>query len=322
MDKLSVNPKFKELIPPLSGEEYGELEELILKEGIRDALITWRGVLVDGHNRFEIAKKHGITDYTVKEMDFANENETMMWIIKNQLARRNLSNLARIELAKKREPLIKAQALERRTEGRNQYSLPQKSSEGWGETREQLAKLAGVSHDTFRRGEKILESAPPELVQEVREGRKKINTAYREMQTGTVVCKVCGAEKPAWESSVDRKSLCRDCENAHRNELKKARKEKEQGRSEMAGCKTITAEDEPLDDETNTDDAVIAVNPNYTIEAFQVEFKANAQSYIEIAERFITGHYSPLWRNKENKTIAIAALEEVAAAVNKLKGRI
>lgn len=335
MDKLKINPNFKELIPPLSQEEYTDLEELIIKEGIRDAIITWSGVIVDGHNRFEIAKKHCITDYSIKEMDFADENEAMIWIIKNQLARRNLSILARIELAKKREPLIKAEAEKRMLAGKKDPT--QKSSEGT-ETREQLAKIAGVSHDTFRRGEKILENAPPELIQEVREGKKKINTAYREMQTGTVVCKVCGVEKPASESSVDRKSLCKDCENAHKRELKKTRIQKVQDGDELLCLETITTEEEslkneelsieaelPADDELLTDEieeTCLSINPNYTIDAFQVEFQANAQSYIELAEKFITGHYSPLWKNKENKEIAIAALDKAASAINNLKGLV
>jgi hypothetical protein len=66
------------------------LEELILQEGIRDAIITWNGIIVDGHNRFEIAGKHGIKDYSITEKDFFNEAEAMMWIIDTQLGRRNL----------------------------------------------------------------------------------------------------------------------------------------------------------------------------------------------------------------------------------------
>ena len=48
-------------------------------------------------------------------------------------------------------------------------------------TRRKLADLAGVSEDTYRKGEAIFETAPAELIQEVREGKKKINTAFRKI---------------------------------------------------------------------------------------------------------------------------------------------
>ena len=236
MDKLRVEPKFKDLIPPLLPDEYAGLEELILAEGIRDALIAWNGVIVDGHNRFEIAEKHGIEGYPITERAFADEAEVMMWIINTQLGRRNLSKLDRIELVKKKEPLIREKAKENMSlGGGNRKSGMQKSSDPIRPitTRDELAKLAKVSHDTFKKGEIILENATPELIQEVREGKKKINTAYREMQTGTIVCKKCGEEKPASQSSVERKSLCMDCENERKREIKRARKEKSQEGEEV-----------------------------------------------------------------------------------------
>jgi len=395
MNKLQISPKFKDLIPPLTQLEYEGLEELIVKEGIRDALITWKGVIVDGHNRFEIAEKHGITGYAHRDKEFKDEAEVMMWIIDNQLGRRNLTSIARIELAKKKAPLIKAKAKERQAEYHgNQYDsgLPQKSAEVQtrkrnpeNETREQLAKLAGVSHDTLKKGMEILETAPPELINEVRDGKKAINKAYREMQTGTVICKVCGEEKPASESSIDIKSLCLNCRSAQKRESKRVRKEALQEKTELTATQKGSAENEEIatafktiaevesqsqkeppingdiqpieanetevvEDEEDYEDAGIAeataeeieieiteppeketvqtheeeipINPNYTIEAFKLEFRENARSYTEVAKKFVTGHYSPLWKKPEYKTIALAALDEVIAAISNLKGLV
>jgi hypothetical protein len=49
-----IDDHFQSLIPPLSAEEKAQLEENIKVEGCRDTLITWQGILLDGHNRFEI----------------------------------------------------------------------------------------------------------------------------------------------------------------------------------------------------------------------------------------------------------------------------
>jgi hypothetical protein len=35
---------------------------------------VWQGVIVDGHNRHEIAKKHGLT-FEIREKEFEGETE-------------------------------------------------------------------------------------------------------------------------------------------------------------------------------------------------------------------------------------------------------
>lgn len=56
---LKINPKFEQIIPPLTREEFAQLEENILLEGrIINPIITWDEVIVDGHNRYKIALKH------------------------------------------------------------------------------------------------------------------------------------------------------------------------------------------------------------------------------------------------------------------------
>ena len=49
-----VDPELAALIPPLRPVERDGLERSLLVEGCRDALLTWGGVLLDGHNRLRI----------------------------------------------------------------------------------------------------------------------------------------------------------------------------------------------------------------------------------------------------------------------------
>ena len=52
---LTIDPEFAGKIPPLTDEELQQLEENILEDGrVINPLITWNGVIVDGHNRFRI----------------------------------------------------------------------------------------------------------------------------------------------------------------------------------------------------------------------------------------------------------------------------
>lgn len=172
---ITVDKEFESLIPPLSPEEFQQLEENCVKEGIRDALITWNGILIDGHNRFKIAAKHGL-HWSEKRMEFADRNEAIRWIILNQFGRRNLSAYDRSVLALKLKPVIaeKAKANQIASGG----AVPQKSAKPI-DTREELAKVAGVSHDTIHKVEAIQSSGNQQLIDDVREGRESINSGYQ-----------------------------------------------------------------------------------------------------------------------------------------------
>ena len=113
--EIRVNQKFKDLIPPLTADERKQLEENILKDGIRDPLVVWEGTLVDGHNRYEIARKHGL-EYRTVEKDFRDEDEAALWIIGNQFGRRNLHDVDRIMLSQKRSGVLAEMAKKRQKE--------------------------------------------------------------------------------------------------------------------------------------------------------------------------------------------------------------
>ena len=90
--KLRVDHEFETKIPPLTEEEFRNLEQSILAAGeMYSPIIVWNGTVVDGHNRYNILKKHPELKYSVKEMEFANRGEALNWICRNQLGRRNLT---------------------------------------------------------------------------------------------------------------------------------------------------------------------------------------------------------------------------------------
>lgn len=144
MKKIKVDSEFKSLIPALTVEEYGLLEESILSEGCRDSLVVWEGegILVDGHNRYEICKKHGIA-FDVVEKTFGNRYESINWIINNQLGRRNVSEEQRRYLIGKRYQA------EKKEHGGDRKSSPH--CEDLIRKSHKVAKECGVSHSTVER---------------------------------------------------------------------------------------------------------------------------------------------------------------------------
>lgn len=173
---ITIDKEFESLIPPLSPEEFQQLEENCIKEGIRDALITWNGILVDGHNRFKIAAKHGLL-WNEKRMEFADRNEAIRWIILNQFGRRNLSAYDRSVLALKLKPVIAEKAKEQQG---TRTDICQKSDKSI-DTKKELARVAGVSHDTIHKVEAIQNSGNQQLIDDVREGRESINSGYQKV---------------------------------------------------------------------------------------------------------------------------------------------
>lgn len=174
---MRIDNDFKALIPPLSKEEFEQLEQNCLRDGIRDSLIVWDDngefVLIDGHNRYEIAQKHNLP-YNHKRMTFPNREAVIEWIILNQFGRRNLSAYDRSLLALKLKPVIAERAKENQGA---RTDICQKSDKSI-DTKKELAKVAGVSHDTIHKVEVIQEKAPEEVKEKLKSGDISINQAY------------------------------------------------------------------------------------------------------------------------------------------------
>ena len=110
--QLIQDPEFRDIVPPLMDEEYSQLEKNIMEDGIREPLVIWNGIIIDGNNRFKICAEHGIHFETV-EKDLPDRQAAIEWIILNQFGRRNLLPFQRSELALRLKPIIEARAKER-----------------------------------------------------------------------------------------------------------------------------------------------------------------------------------------------------------------
>lgn len=106
---LTVDQELKALIPPLTNEEYRQLEANIKAEGIREPIIIWGNTIIDGHNRYEIAINHNIAYKTI-EKHFDNRKDVVEWMILNQFGRRNLSAYQRGLLALRLKPILEEKA--------------------------------------------------------------------------------------------------------------------------------------------------------------------------------------------------------------------
>lgn len=196
MQNITIDTEFKNLIPPLTDEEYAGLEQSIVEEGCRDALITWNGILIDGHNRYEICTRHNIPFETVQK-DFASREDVKLWMIGNQLARRNINNYARTTLECLSDEI---QANRKKNQGmRTDLFVKSQKSQVEPETvntAKEVAHRANVGEQTASRVmtiNKHIEAAianngtvagqkPEELKRQLMNGDITVNKAYQELQ--------------------------------------------------------------------------------------------------------------------------------------------
>ena len=220
--ELTVDPEFRDLIPPLNEEELKLLEESLVTDGCESPLIVWNGVIIDGHNRYAICRKHEIS-FAIQEKDFSSRDEAMLWMLRNQLGRRNLNNYQRVELVLKFEPLVKSAAEQRMLAGKAANPVPTLAQgQTKGKTRDHLSEAAGVSHGTFAKAKKLVQSADEETKRELRAGKVTVNRAYTELlekehEGETKICERCKQEKPLSTFLIPSNrrsfsSVCRDCE--------------------------------------------------------------------------------------------------------------
>ena len=180
MNDVRIDPALSQLMPRPQPDELRLLEEKLLAEGCRDPLVVWAGenILLDGHNRLAICRRHGL-DYKTGEIDLPSREAAKAWVIRNQFSRRNLTPYQRAELALALKPLLAESAKERMLAGKA-TDPTQNSAEGSGETRDQLADTAGVSHDTIAKVEYVAKHADERIKDKLRRGDLSIHSGYKD----------------------------------------------------------------------------------------------------------------------------------------------
>ena len=184
---IVVNEELKAYIDPLTTDEYEALERSILAEGCRDALVLWGDVLVDGHNRYGICRKHGLPFQTVQSTRFQSIEDVYLWMIDQHLGRRSISDFQRGVLALRKREIVAAR---RAQEAPPRPATPDPASDtpeaGLApvpapleklDTREAIARAARLSNSQVVMIEKIHKQAAPEVVAAVKAGTISINAA-------------------------------------------------------------------------------------------------------------------------------------------------
>ncbi len=146
---IQIDEEFKNLIPPLQKAEYTQLEANIIEEGCRDPIVIWDNIIIDGHNRYKICTDNNIK-FKTQKVEFGSREDAEIWMINLQYGRRNLTPKTRASLALKKKSILAEVAKKNNIVGGGFDNIVEAL-----DTRETLAKEAGVSEGTLNKVEHI-----------------------------------------------------------------------------------------------------------------------------------------------------------------------
>jgi hypothetical protein len=199
MTPILVDPEIQNLIPPLKPDELAKLRESILEEGCRDPLVLWKdsGILLDGHNRYEICI--GLDQpYQTVEKEFPDKNRAMLWVLRNQLGRRNLSDY-QFKLMVGREYELEKKISwggDRKSETTKGNQLGHNDLVDSQSTYERLAEEHNISPKTVQRSadlfrsHQVIQQAAPEVArklesEEIKAPQKDVQVIGKALQQAT-----------------------------------------------------------------------------------------------------------------------------------------
>jgi hypothetical protein len=193
--------EFRNLIPALQPDERERLETSLKgPEGNRVPITIWKEkqLLLDGHNRYDICTVNNIPLKPAEELSFPDREAAMIWIIDNQLGRRNIVEYTRILLGEMRveKVAIRNAAIQKAT-------IPLKGQKGFQstndtttlvgtldnskkssinvqkETATAVAKVSKTSRAKVYKARKIKERATKEQKDKLARGDATINQVYK-----------------------------------------------------------------------------------------------------------------------------------------------
>lgn len=310
MPTLIIDPEFQNKIPPLMEEEYRQLEENILDAGeVWEPIVTWNGVIVDGHNRYKIVQEHPEIKWRTREVDFPDKWAAFDWMYKNQLGRRNLTDeqrkylMGKLQEARKNTNLFHG----------NQYTKSGDCgmcSNQKGEAAVQIAKELGVSprvvyeNANYAIGIDAIREQEPETADEILKGQTSVKKKD--------VMEVAKAKEEK------RAQLIEEIKK-RKNQARKINKDKP--REMVAGTK----ENKELNDSISASIAELydtEIKSEYTLDMFLTVIRMGAERYAKSLRDDLEFHKDLLEDAINRDAIATTIQESIIDEIEKIKESI
>lgn len=296
MDKeLKIDPEFQNKIPPLTEEEYRQLEENILLAGrVFEPIAVWNGTIVDGHNRYRIVQENPGIEWTVREMDFSDKWDAIAWMCANQLGRRNIQDRITIKLLK--GMMYEARKKSHGGSRGNQYTKAASDqndhlAKKFKNTAQEVASELGTTEINIRRagefynGMNAIEEEDRELAEQIKAHKKNVPDAE--------VARI-GKARPEV-----RKQLIDDVRNNRKRKITKAETK------ELNGIASTLSDENVME---------------YTIDHLTEQIRMASETFIRSLSNLIMDHKDLC--NSHTAEVVLAIDGSVTENINKIKERL
>lgn len=183
---IVVDPELESLLRPLNEDESNKLGESILRGWSDESIKVWLGhnLLIDGHNRFKkwqtLLNSDPDNAPNIVELPFDSIEDVKVWMVDNQLQRRNLSPAEVIQLMLLQSGELQKIARRNLTRG----GPDSEPCANWHKVDvvADVAEKSGVSRRTAARAKKVFDKGTPELKKQMLAGDVSIHAAYNEVK--------------------------------------------------------------------------------------------------------------------------------------------
>lgn len=298
MRQLTIDPEFRDKIPPLSADEFSKLEENIVSDReVREPLVVWNNTIIDGHHRWKIIQKHPEIPYRIKEMDFSDKWAAIVWMCRNHLGRRNITDEQKTVLIGE---AYKAQKMSVGAPEGNKNAKKQTDQIGQivsVSTRKEIAKQFSVGEMTVQRAENYVDGL----------------NAAEEISPGIKDAVLSGAVKAPKQMIAEIRNLSDEDKKVAVQAIKEGKKpdKKTNGRltsSDIDLIEKISAGLKNMD------------KPPATKEELAEDFGRILMNGVSEAENWLEFRYKDVGPEEVKKITA--ALEQAEAAITKMKGMV
>ena len=167
-----------ELFPLMQGREFDELVADVKDNGLREAIWTYQGQILDGRNRWKACEAANITSRPMREY---SGDDALGFVLSLNLHRRHLTDAQKAVLALDILPHMEDRAKERQLATLKQNAVPERIPERDGDARDQAAKMVGTNPRYVSDAKRIAKEAP-ELVEKMRSGQLTVPAAMRQLK--------------------------------------------------------------------------------------------------------------------------------------------
>ena len=171
--EITVNEEYLEMIPRPTPDEYKALRESIQIHGQQEPIIlNSKGVILDGHTRYEILQNLGReSQYVIKSFD--EKQREIAYLVECNLIRRQLNSFQKIELS-----FLLYETLRKKAQrGKKGKSLLSDS------TRKVFSRQLGIGSNLAQKGLWLLKNADDLTKTRLQNGTITIGNAYQKMHS-------------------------------------------------------------------------------------------------------------------------------------------